>query len=83
MKWVLWQLSQPVERNGLGFDPAVARRLTIEQAIFYLRDEDETKAICAEENRRSKAALTGPEKVAALREEMLKRRLRYTGSAEI
>jgi len=40
---MLWQLVQPVERGGLGMAPSEAKRLTIDEAEFYLMDEKDVR----------------------------------------
>lgn len=81
--WVLWLLSQPVERGGLGFDPLSARRLPIEAALFYLASEKETKTRCLLENENSEGPEFRGRLVERMNDQKQKLREHYTGKAEL
>jgi len=41
---MLWQLVQPPERGGLGMAPSEAKKLTPEEAVFYMAEATAVKA---------------------------------------
>jgi hypothetical protein len=82
-QWALWLAVQPPERGGLGIDPLTARKMTPQEAIFYLSSEATIKRQCAEQNERSNSIPSPESQRAALAEEMRRLRLKYTGSEEL
>lgn len=82
---MLWSLVQPPERGGLGMAPSEASRLTLEDAHFYLADEDELKYACRRMNEESDfgRVLTVEERRKELAAEKTRRRKYFTGSEEL
>lgn len=65
-------------------DPLTARKLTLEEAIFYLRDEKSIKSECLQQNRQSLGAEYGADEQKTARNAMMRRlREKYTGKTEL
>jgi hypothetical protein len=82
---MLWLLVQPPEGGGLGMDPLAARKLTLEEAHFYLSSENRVKNSCRRMNAVGEdGVMPEPEELRRqFNEYMATTREYFTGSREL